>query len=110
MPYSRQVLVEDALSTAGSSEEALAEVQSAAGYVQVPALVVGLDRQEIRETDAASVEFEKKHGIPVYSMLMISDIFEYLKKCGMIPNQQEDFIMSYWKKFGSPQLKALYKL
>ena len=73
------VIVEDVITAGTAIRESMANLGSLAG-VKVAAVFVMVDRKEKGKTDlSAMAEIEREFGFPVYSVVDVYDIIEYLE-------------------------------
>ena len=74
------VIVEDVI-TAGTAIRESMEILSSVKGAMVSAVFVMVDRKEKGKTDmSAMAELEKEYGFPVYSVVDVYDIIEYLEE------------------------------
>ena len=74
------VIVEDVI-TAGTAIRESMEILSSVKGAKVSAVFVMVDRKEKGKTDmSAMAELEKEYGFPVYSVVDVYDIIEYLEE------------------------------
>ncbi len=74
------VIVEDVI-TAGTAIRESMEILSSVEGAKVAAVFVMVDRKEKGKTDmSAMAELEKEYGFPVYSVVDVYDIIEYLEE------------------------------
>lgn len=74
------VIVEDVITAGTAIRESMANLSSLAG-VKVAATFVMVDRKEKGKTDlSAMAEVEQEFGFPVYSVVDVYDIIEYLEE------------------------------
>lgn len=99
------VLVDDVMTTGGTKIEAIEKIEKGLS-ANVKGIVIAVDREEIGIRKNAIVEFSEKTGIPVHSIVKISEIFEYLKdnpvdgKKYVNDRIYEEFL-KYKKKYGA---------
>lgn len=72
------VIVDDVMTTGGTKVEAIEKIKNSLG-AEVKGIVIAVDREEIGKEKGAIEEFSEKTGVPVYSIVKISEVFEYLK-------------------------------
>lgn len=75
---SNVVIVDDVMTTGGTKVEAIEKIKNSLG-AEVKGIIIAVDREEIGKEKGAIEEFTEANGVPVYSVVKISDVFEYLK-------------------------------
>ena len=99
-PLSGKVLIVDDVITAGTAVNEAIQMIHLLGEAIVVGVVIGLDRRERTgdERSAARV-IEKKHNIPVFSIINIDDIYDFLKSDSDMSKWAEP-VRRYRKEFG----------
>jgi len=105
------VIVEDVFTTGETKYDTLALLNKIAKNLKFPALMIAVDRQEVGlDGKNAIKEFSDKTGIPVMSIVSISDILEYLKKDKAKYSNDINRIENYLKVYGTDEVKKNFKL
>lgn len=93
------VLILDDVITAGTSvRESVAIIESAGA--RPCGVLISLDRQEVGPSGRSAVEeVRERYGIPVYSIVTVGDVIEYLRTRGHA--QELDAIVAYRAEFGT---------
>ncbi|MBC7121187.1 MAG: orotate phosphoribosyltransferase [Candidatus Methanosuratus sp.] len=100
----RVVILDDVMTTGKTKEDVLAVLRSAA-RVEIPCVLIAVDRLERGETDlCATSEFQQRHGIRVYSIATIEEIAESASEVGLIPEASLSSIRSHLKQYGGRRL------
>ena|SRR3989344_6492613 len=98
-PVKGKVLVIDDVITAGTTSREMIQLMQDL-KADFSAMIIAFDRQERGEnTQSAVQELTEKHGIPVYSIVNLSLLIEYLKTEPNIATHLEK-ILDYQKKWG----------
>ncbi len=94
------VIVDDVITAGTSINESVNIIQGAGATLR--AIAVALDRQELAEGESQSAvqKIEQHHHIPVWSLLKLSDLVDYLRAT---PEYQQhyDAIAAYRDAYGS---------
>lgn len=99
-PLRGLVLILDDVITAGTSVRESVEVIRGAG-ARPCGVLIALNRQEKGEGETSAVaEVAERYGIPVYSIIALRDIIEYLETEGWGPELES--IRHYQSEFGLP--------
>ena len=108
---SRLVLVDDVMTAGDAKNKALEMLHSLADNVEIRALVIAADRQEIDEYgENAIAAFSCRNNIPVSSVITASDIFDYLMTDRHIPAADADGFMNYFRAWGTKELRQHHNL
>lgn len=76
----RLILLDDVFTTGGAKELAISQLFKTA-KISIPKIFILFDRQEKdKEGKNAILEFEKRHGIKVHSLVKADEVFNYLSK------------------------------
>jgi orotate phosphoribosyltransferase len=98
-PVQGSALIVDDVITAGTSVRESVELIRAAG-AEPCGVLIALDREEKGEQgQSASQEVATSYGVPVYAMVGLSDVLEYLQTDGASP--ELDAIRRYRAEFGT---------
>lgn len=93
-------ILDDVMTTGKTKEEILSILFSIHG-VKIPYILIAVDRLERGETeDMATVEFQKKYGIPVKSIVTVEEIATNALREGLITQKEMDEISSYLRLYG----------
>ncbi len=105
------IIVEDVFTTGETKYDTLELLNKIAKNLSFPALVIVIDRQEVGiDGKNAIKEFTEKTGIPVKSIISISDILEYLKKDKNKYENEIARIENYLKVYGTDEVKKNLKI
>jgi orotate phosphoribosyltransferase len=97
-PLQGRALIIDDVMTAGTAIRESIDIIRAAGATPV-GVVIALDRQERGQSERSAVqEVEQVLGLPVTSILKLSDLIEHLKKTG--DAQQLEALQRYRNEYG----------
>lgn len=109
--HSKTVLVDDVFTTGDTKYEALQVLDAVADKVKTRAVVIGADRQEINEDGETAIgQFKEDKNIPVYAVVNVSDIFDYLLENKNLSSAQEAEFKRYLTAWGTPEIKQKYGL
>lgn len=98
---SRIVLIDDVFTTGDTKYAAIELLKGLVGDVKFSALVIAVDRQEVRlDGKSAIKEFEQKTKIPVFSIVCVSEIIAYLSEKGKMTSAEKQRIVEYLKEYG----------
>ncbi len=93
-------ILDDVMTTGKTKEEVLGVIKSAAN-VEIPYVLIAVDRLERGETDlCATSEFEQRYGIRVHSIATIEEIAEEASRSGLIPEGALSSIRSHLREYG----------
>ena len=102
----RIILVDDVVTTGATKEDVITLIQTLAN-VSFTGLVIALDRVERNESSSqtAVLEFSKKTGIPVISMITAYDILDYItvtrhKNTCNLAKDCDEKMSHYLEKYG----------
>ncbi len=83
------LMVDDVFTTGATKYEMCELLNSLASNLEIPALIIAVDRMEINESGGSNIEqFTEKTGIPVLSIVNIKEILSYLKDYNRISERQ----------------------
>ncbi|MGQ9759505.1 MAG: orotate phosphoribosyltransferase [Candidatus Methanomethylicaceae archaeon] len=93
-------ILDDVMTTGKTKEEVLSILLSIGG-VKIPFILIAVDRLERGETeDMATIEFQKKYGILVKSIVTVEEVANNAFNNGLITTKELDEISSYLKLYG----------
>jgi orotate phosphoribosyltransferase len=73
---------------------------SAAG-AELAGVVIGLDRQERGQGERSAIqEIEREHGVPVLSIIAMTDIIDYLEGANDVPGDALSAMRDYRAEYG----------
>ena len=104
---SRVLIVEDVFTSGDTKYEAVNIINSVANDVEIPAVVIAVDRQEIGEDGSSAIrEFREKTGVNTFSIINASDIRDYM----LINNSAETAMAmdKYFRAWGVPEVQKRY--
>ncbi len=102
----RVLLLDDVLTTAETKYELINLIKSLASSVEIVAIFIGVDRQEIGiDGKNAIEELTKTTGIPIISVINSYDIYTYLQSRNEIEPAILHKIETYMNVYGSDSLK-----
>ncbi len=106
-PTARFVLVDDVLTDGATKMEAVAflrELSPAAAFV---ALLIVLDREEVRPDGTNAVEgFESATGVPVLPVVSLTDVVDYVYETGRMDAAVRERCREYWERHGTQRARA----
>lgn len=102
---SNVVIVDDVMTTGGTKVEAIEKIQKGLN-AKVKGIIIAVDREEIGIKKSAIQEFSEKTGVPVHSIVKISEIFEHLKNNSVdekkyVDDRIYEEFLNYKKKYGA---------
>jgi orotate phosphoribosyltransferase len=93
-------LLDDVMTTGKTKEEVLSVILSSA-KAKISYVLIAVDRLERGETDLmATLEFEKRYGVPVKSIVTIEEVAERALEGGLIMKTEVDAIRAYLNTYG----------
>ncbi|RKY83221.1 orotate phosphoribosyltransferase [candidate division KSB1 bacterium] len=99
----RIIMLDDVFTTGDTKFESLSILGNVAENLHFPYLIITVNRQEIGTDGTSAINvFEEKTGIPVESIITISDVIEYLEMMG----KTTESIKDYLKKYGTEDVKV----
>jgi len=99
-PLAGRVLIVDDVISAGTSVNESMEIIGHAG-ASAAAVMISLDRQERGQDKVSAVDdIIRRHGIPVYSIVTVVDIVEFLRESGD-RNAEIEAIVRYRSQYGA---------
>ncbi|MEM2880640.1 MAG: orotate phosphoribosyltransferase [Candidatus Methanomethylicaceae archaeon] len=95
----------DDVMTTGKTKEEILSVLSSIGNVKINFVLIAVDRLEKGETEyMATVEFYKRYGIPVKSIVTVQDVARTALEVGSITIKEIEEIANYLKIYGGKTL------
>ncbi|MGC8936853.1 MAG: orotate phosphoribosyltransferase [Candidatus Methanomethylicaceae archaeon] len=96
----RICILDDVMTTGKTKEEALSVLSSIEG-IKINFVIIAVDRLERGETEyMATVEFQRRYGIPVKSIVTVKDIAKTALNSGLITAKEIEDITNYLKMYG----------
>jgi len=103
---SRIIMIDDVFTTGDTKYAAIRLLTGLVEEVKFPGLVIATDRQEVGIDGKSAIEgFEQKTKIPVFSIVSLSEIIEYLSKKGQMIPAEKQKIIEYLKRYGVEKVK-----
>lgn len=103
------IIVEDVFTTGETKYDTLDLLNKMAKNLEFLAIIIAVDRQEVGiDGKNAIKEFTDKTGIPVKSIVSISDILQFLKSKGSYENEIKR-IENYLRVYGTDEVKKNLK-
>ncbi len=98
------IIVDDVMTTGGTKVEAIKKIEQSLGAV-VKGIVIAVDREEIGKRKKATLEFEEEYGVPIYSIVKISEVFSHLRNRDVggvihVDNEVYGQFLKYKSKYG----------
>jgi orotate phosphoribosyltransferase len=101
------VLVDDVLTDGATKVEAVRLLRELSPKGRIVALLIVLDRQEVRADGAdALASFAKETGVPVHPVLSVTEVVDHLHATGRIPPAERERCRAYWAQYGTPSARA----
>lgn len=108
---SKVLLVDDVFTTGDTKYEALGVLDAVADNVSVSAVVIAGDRQELNEDGETAIEhFTKDKKIPVFAIVQVSDIIDYLYDSKKLSPADESALKRYLRAWGTKEVREKYGL
>ncbi|MCK4433402.1 MAG: orotate phosphoribosyltransferase, partial [Methanomicrobia archaeon] len=103
---SKILIIDDVFTTGGTKYEAIDLLDSVADNLRYIGLIIAVDREEVGEDGKSAIkQFEEKTGIPVDSIVSISEIINYLWDAKKITASDKQRLEEYLKKYGIEEVK-----
>ena len=103
---SKILIIDDVFTTGGTKYEAIDLLNSIADNLHYIGLIIAVDREEVGEDGKSAIkQFEEKTGIPVDSIVSISEIINYLWDAKKITASDKQRLEEYLKKYGIEEVK-----
>jgi orotate phosphoribosyltransferase len=110
-PKDKILLIDDVFTTGDTKYEVINLLNAIAENLHFVGLIIAVDRQEIGiDGNDAIKQFEKKTGIPVYSIVNIKEIIEYLGDNKKITHPIRQRFENYLRKYGVKEVKEELRL
>jgi len=104
---SRILMIDDVFTTGGTKYESIDLLNSVADNLRYIGLIIAVDREEVGEDGKSAIkQFEEKTGIPVDSIVNISEIINYLWDAKKITATDKQRLEEYLKKYGIEEVKG----
>ena len=104
---SKILLLDDVLTTGDTKNENIGFLNKLINNPSYPALVIAVDRQEVGTSGRTAIEeFTEKTGIPVFSIINTSEIYQYLKTKVELNQKDVERIANYLRVYGTPEARA----
>ena len=101
------VLVDDVMTTGGTKYDSLRLLRSVADSVRFPGLVIAVDRQEVDDSGKSAIgEFEAGTGVPVFPILKLTEVLDYLSTTGKISESMTGKFRDYIKRYGTEEARS----
>ena len=98
---SRILMIDDVFTTGGTKYESIDLLNSVADNLHYVGLIIAVDREEVGEDGKSAIkQFEEKTGIPVDSIVSISEIINYLWDAKKITASDKQRLEEYLRKYG----------
>ena len=109
-PDARFVMVDDVLTTGGTKVEAAALLAEVSPQGSVVALLIVLDRQEVRPDGVDAVAaFTEQSGVPVIPVVTLTQTLSYLRDAGRLPDDDLGRCVDYLGRYGTSAAQAWAK-
>lgn len=103
----RYVMVDDVLTDGATKMEAVAFLRGIDATCEFAALLIVLDRQEVKPDGSNAVAaFTEATGVPVMPIVTLTEVVDYLAEKGVIGAEDMARIRAYWGEFGTDEAKA----
>ncbi len=103
----RFVMVDDVLTDGATKMESVAFLREIASGCSFAALLIVLDRQEIKPDGSNAVQaFTDATGVPVLPIVTLTEVVDYLVEKDAIGPDDVSRCRAYWTEFGTPAAKA----
>jgi len=103
----RFVLVDDVLTDGATKMEAVALLREIAPEASFAALLIVLDRQEVKPDGSNAVEaFTEATGVPVMPVVTLTEVVDYLRERGAIAQEDVERCRAYWSEYGTDAARA----
>lgn len=103
----RFVLVDDVLTDGATKMEAVALLREISPRAQFAALLIVLDRQEVKPDGSDAVAaFSEATGVPVMPILTLTEVVDYLRTKGMLSDADLERCRAYWAEYGTDSART----
>ena len=105
------VIVDDVFTTGKTKYDAIDLFDKVSEDLDYVGVLIGVDRQEIGTSGKSAIgEFMETKNVPVYSIVNIGEVFNYLESEGKISPVMVIKMKNYVGKFGTNEVKKTIKL
>ncbi len=103
----RFVMIDDVLTDGATKMEAVAFLREIAPDCSFAALLIVLDRQEVKPDGSNAVgAFTEATGVPVFPIVTLTEVVDYLAEKGVISEDDLTRCRAYWGAYGTDAAKA----
>ena len=103
----RFVIVDDVLTDGATKMEAVALLREIAPEASFTALLIVLDRQEVKPDGSNAVEaFTEATGVPVMPVVTLTEVVDHLRERGAISEDDLARCRAYWREYGTEAARA----
>lgn len=103
----RFVMVDDVLTDGATKMESVAFLREIAPGCSFAALLIVLDRQEIKPDGSSAVQaFTDATGVPVLPIVTLTEVVDYLAEKGVVGAEDMARCRAYWAEYGTAEAKA----
>ena len=103
----RFVMVDDVLTDGATKMEAVAFLREIAPACQFEALLIVLDRQEVKPDGSSAVAaFTEATGVPVLPIVTLTEVVDHLQERGVISEVDLGRCRAYWAEYGTDEARA----
>jgi len=107
----RIVIIDDVITTGETKYGAIELLKGLVQDIKFPAMVIAVDRQEVGVDGKSAIEeFEQKTKIPVFSIVSVSEIIDYLSQKGQMSPTEKQRLVEYLKQYGVEKVKKAMHL
>jgi orotate phosphoribosyltransferase len=100
-------MVDDVLTDGATKMEAVAFLREIDPTCEFAALLIVLDRQEVKPDGSNAVAaFSEATGVPVMPIITLTEVVDYLAEKGAISAEDLARCRAYWAEFGTDEAKA----
>ena len=106
-PNARFVIVDDVLTDGATKMEAVALLREIAPEASFTALLIVLDRQEVKPDGSNAVEaFTQATDVPVMPIVTLTEVVDYLHEKGLLSEDDLARCRAYWGEYGTEDARA----
>ncbi len=103
----RFVMVDDVLTDGATKMEAVELLRRIAPNSSVAALLIVLDRQEVKADGSGAVQaFTELTGVPVLPVVTMTETLSFLREQGRLSDDDWARCLAYWREYGTDEAKA----
>ncbi len=103
----RYVMVDDVLTDGATKMEAVAFLRGIDATCAFTALLIVLDRQEVKPDGSNAVAaFTEATGVPVMPIVTLTEVVDHCAEKGVIGDEDLARIRAYWSEYGTDDAKA----